>query len=446
MLYFSIQSNLAPVNYLKKYLRQLAMSADVTIYDSFEDKKRSILLQLFSYLFLLLMLGFIIYNSFGSDYLFLAANSLALVIGVVLYYLYRSKQKLNLVTMTFVVVIMTLTTFFIQTGGIEKTGLYFSILIPLPTILLIGRRKGLYLLLVFVIVNILGIILFQERDWFPHYDWIKGGRLTLVFFLIATMAYFNEYVFEVLYSRIQKLSDWLVESQQSYKNLAVNKEHFVSLMTNNLGDHIGSFSALANLLNEEYDNLDDKRKREIISSLADFSQQNYRLLHDLMRWSTALTDIIPFTPKAVKLEKIYRNVIELFNAQIVSKKLSFFLKMRSNSELFGDEDMIGAVLRIFVSNAIKFSRNGGEIRIAAEEAGDYMRITISDNGVGMSPENLMRVNASVSFSTPGTLDEPGTGIGLILAKEFLQQNRGSFHAESKLGEGTQIVFTIPLVD
>lgn len=433
-------------NYLKRYLQQLAMSADVTVYPNFEDKKKSMLLQLFSYLFLLLMAGFIVYNSLAGDRLFLAANSVALLVGGLLYYLYRIKQKLHLVTTTFVAVIMTLTTFFIQTGGIETTGLYFSILIPLPTILLIGRRKGFYSLLVFVIVNILGVVLFSGQDWFPHYDWIKGGRLILVFLLVAMMAYFNEFVFEVLYGRIQKLSDWLVESQQSYKNLAVNKEHFVSLISNNLGDHIGSFSALANLLNDEYDSLDDKRKREIVSSLADFSQQNYRLLHDLMRWSTAQTDVIPFMPKAVKLEKIYRDVTELFNAQIVAKKLSFFLKMKSNSELFGDEDMLGAVLRIFVSNAIKFSRSGGEVRIAAEEAGDYMRITVSDTGVGMSAENLLRVNASISFSTPGTLDEPGTGIGLILAKEFLQQNRGSFRAESKLNQGTQIVFTIPLVD
>lgn len=422
------------------------MSANVTVYASFEDKKKSMLLQLFAYLFLLLILGVIVYNLLVGDYFFLAVNSSALGISAVLYYLYRSKQKLTLATTTFVVMIMALTTFFIQTGGIEQTGLYFSILIPLPTILLIGRRKGIYLLLVFVIVNILGVILFNDKAWFPHYSWIKGGHLILVFFLIAIMAYFNEFVFEVLYSRIQKVSEWLVESQQNYKNLAVNKEHFVSLISNNLGDHIGSFSALANLLNDEYDTFDDKRKREIISSLAAFSTQNYRLLHDLVRWSTALTDVIPVMPKAVKLEKIYRDVIELFTAQIVEKKLSFFLKMRSNSELFGDEDMLGAVLRIFVSNAIKFSRSGGEIRIAAEESGDYMQITVSDNGVGMSPENLMRVNASVSFSTPGTLDEPGTGIGLILAKEFLHQNRGSFHAESKLGKGTQILFTIPLVD
>lgn len=434
------------MKYLKKYLRQLAMSADVSVYPTFEEKKKSILLQLFSYFFLTLMVGFSIYNSVTGDYSFLAANSIALVLGAILYYLYRVKQQLNLVTTVFVVVIMLLTTFFIQTGGIEKTGLYFAVLIPLPTILLIGRRKGLYLLLVFVIVNVLGVVLFVDQDWYPHYDWSKAGRISLVFFLIAIMAYSNEYVFEILYLRIQKLSEWLVESQQSYKNLAVNKEQFVTLITNNLGDHIGSFSALANLLKDEYDNLDEKQKREMISSLANFSQQNYRLLHDLMRWSTAQSETIPFAPKPVKLEKIYRDVIELFNPQIEEKKLSFFLKMRSNSELFADEDMLGAILRIFVSNAIKFSRPGGEVRIAAEESGDYMRITVSDTGVGMSEENLMRVNASVSFSTPGTLDEPGTGIGLILAKEFLQQNRGSFRAESKLGEGTQIIFTVPLID
>ena len=427
-------------------LKRIISGADVSSYSNFEDKKKSILLHLFSYYFLFLMVGFIFYNSFDGDYAFLLANTIALISGLVLYYLFREKKMLNFVAMFFVITIMLLTTFFIQTGGIEKTGLYFAMLIPLPTILLVGRRKGLILLTIFILINILGIIAFKDQPWYPHYDLDEGARLWIVFFLISIMAYSNEYVFEFLYTRIQKLTDSLVQSQQSYKNLAVNKEHFVSLISNNLGDHIGSFAGIANLLNDEYDSLDDKQKRDLIRSLANFSQQNYRLLNDLMKWSTTQNEIITYIPKALKVEKVYRDVIELFNPLIEEKKLSFFLKMKSNSELFADEDMVGAIVRIFVSNAIKFSNKKGEVRISAEETGDFMRITVSDNGVGMSEENLMRVNASVSFSTPGTLDEPGTGIGLILAKEFLQKNRGTFQAESKLGVGTEISFTLPLVD
>lgn len=418
----------------------------MNVYTTFEEKKKSILLQLFAYYFLTLMVGFIIFNLVEGDYDSLIVNSLSLMFAGVLYYLFRVHRHLNLVTTIFVVVIMMLTTFFIQTGGIEKTGLFFCILIPLPAIMLVGRNKGLLMLMAFVVVNVLGVIVFADQEWYPHYDWSAASRLILVFFLIALMAFSNEFVFGVMYNRIQKLSDWLVKSQQAYKNLAVNNEHFVSLISNNLGDHIAGFSGIASLLNEEYDTLSEERKRELIRNLDAFARQNYRLLQDLARWSASHTTAIPYAPKAVKLEKIYREVVELFNAQITEKNLSFFLKMKSNSELYADENMLGAILRNIVSNSIKFAKTGGEIRVSAEEDGDFMRISVADNGVGMSEENLLRVNSSVSFSTPGTLNEPGTGIGLILVKEFLVQNRGSFQATSKLGEGTEVTFTVPLVE
>jgi signal transduction histidine kinase len=75
-----------------------------------------------------------------------------------------------------------------------------------------------------------------------------------------------------------------------------------------------------------------------------------------------------------------------------------------------------------------------------------MVITVSDKGVGMSEEDLMRINASFSFSTPGTWMEPGTGIGLILVKEFLQKHQGDFHVESRKDEGTEVTFTLPLAE
>ncbi|WP_372774166.1 sensor histidine kinase [Mangrovibacterium sp.] len=434
------------MKHLVKYINLIVSAADSNSYPNFEDKKKSILLHVFSYLFFFVLIGFVIYNAIAGDYEFLIANSLAIIIGGILYYLYRERQMLEFVTMFFVATIMLLTTFFVQTGGIDRTGLYFAVLIPLPTILLIGRRKGLVMLMIFVSVNLLGIILFESQDWYPNYNMEKGFRLGIVFFLISVMAYSNEYVFGFLYNKISRLSDSLIKSQQSYKNLAVNKEHFVSIVSNNLSDHIGSFAGIANLLNDEYDTLREDQKRELIRSLANFSEQNYRLMRDLVKWSTNATGTIVYEPRAIKLEKVYRDVISLFNPQIEEKKLSFFLKAKSNSEVFADPDMVGAILRILVSNAIKFSKEGGEVKIYAEEDGDNMRITVSDTGVGMSEENLLRVNSSVAFSTPGTMEEAGTGIGLILAKEFLQKNRGAFLAESKLGVGTKITFTLPLVD
>ncbi len=434
------------VNLLRRLLKRVITSANLSSYSNFEDKKKVILLQVFSYLFLVLMLGFISYNAAVGDYDYLIVNSCSLLFGGVLYYLFKEKQALKFVTMFFVITIMAVTTYFVQTGGVEQTGMYFAILIPLPAILLVGRQKGSILVGAFVALNLLFYLLFSGLDWYPHYSVSSAGRLVLVFFLITAVAYINEFAFEFLYIRIQKLSESLIQSQQDYKNLAANKEQFLSLVSNNLSDHIGSFAAISNLLNDEYDNLTDEQKRELVRNLASFSEQNHRVVNDLMRWSTAQTGVMNYEPQVLKLEKVYRDVVELFSPLIEEKDLSFFLKMKSNSELFADADMAGAILRILVSNAIKFSNPGGEVSISAEEVGDYMQIKVKDNGMGISEENLIRINSSVAFSTPGTNEEPGSGIGLILAKDFLAKNNGTFKAESKRGKGTTITFTLPLVD
>ena len=369
-----------------------------------------------------------------------------LIIGILMYYLYQVKKKLQEVAVVFIISIAAFLAFVTFTGGISGTGIVFSLLLPLPTILLLGRKWGLVTLLSFLLFTFIGFFFFRNESWFPNYSNALISRISIVFLIVSVIGYANEFVFEVLYIRLEKLSESLIVSQQRYKNMAVNKEKFVSLVSHNLGDHIGSFAGIANLLDEEYDELSEQKRRELIRSLANISQQNFRLLHDLMKWSTVQSDVIPFMPKPVKLEKIYRDVIRLFNPLIEDKKLSFFLKMKSNSEIFADADMVSAIMRSLVSNAIKFSHVGGEVKISAEEEGEKMVVTVSDNGVGMSSQDLMWVNASVSFSMPGTLEELGTGIGLILVKEFLQKNHGSFHVESKKGEGTKVVFMLPMVE
>ncbi|WP_423128125.1 sensor histidine kinase [Gaoshiqia sp. Z1-71] len=433
-------------NQLADLFNRLVTSADTNPYSAIEERKKSILLNLFFYFYFLVVGSFLVWNVITSNPVYLFANAAGLFVGIILFYIFRVKKRLVIVSAVFVVTIALFSTFLLQTGGIENSALVFALLIPLPTILILGKRWGLIVLMVFILINLAGFIFFYNTMWFPHYSMHMISRTGIVFVLISVMAYSNEYVFETLYLRLEKLSESLKVSQQRYKNLAVNKERFVSLISNNLGDHIGSFAAIANLLNEEYHELTEEKRLELIRNLANISQQNYKLLYDLVKWSTSQSETIPYVPKPIKLEKIYRDIVALFHPMIEEKKLSFFLKMRSNSEIYADEDMLGAILRSLVSNAIKFSHVGGEVRISAVEEDDMMAVTVADTGVGMSRQSLMRVNAAVSFSTPGTMKEPGTGIGLILVREFLQKNRGYFHVESQKGKGTQVTFRLPLVE
>lgn len=431
---------------MKAVIKKLILSTDNYTYRGIEERKKSILLNLFFNFYFLIVTGFIVFNIFNNNTFALIVDLAGMAVGALLYYLFRTRQMLRQVVWIFVIMIVSFMVFLIVSGGVNNSELIFSLLIPVPVILLLGRRKGLIVLAIFLIMNAAGFMLFKNALWFPDYDLKMVCRIVIVFVLISLMAYANEFVFSVLYQGLEKLSESLKISQQRYKNLAVNKEKFVSLVSHSLGDHIGKFASMAALLHDEYQDMNEQKRRGLIRNLVNISQQNHKLLYDLQKWATVQSDTIPFNPKPVKLEKIYREVIELFNPLIEEKKLSFFLKMKSNSEIYADENMVGAIMRGLVSNAIKFSFQGGEVKISAREDQDKMVISISDKGMGISEEDLMRINASLSFSTEGTLQETGTGIGLILVKEFLQKHQGDFHVESRKGKGTEVTFTLLLAE
>ena len=431
---------------LKYYLKLFIFNADDTSFDRLEEKKKSILLNLFLYLFFLAIGAFLVSNFYRNNYQHAVINGVSLLSGIVAFYLLKKTKSLLYPSAIFIATISIFSTYYFLTGGVSGSGIAFALMLPLPVILILGKIRGMSILIIFLIFNTLAYSVFRNESWCPQYDLALICRLTVVFLFISTMAFANEFVFEILYNRLEKVSESLKASQQRYKNLAVNKEKFLSIISHDLSDHVGSFMAISSLLDEQYTDLTEKEKQKLINNMANVSKHNYKLLNDLLKWSTVQMDNIPYKPKAFNLEKIYREVVELFHPLIEEKKLSIFLKMKSNSEVFADYHMASAILRNLVSNAIKFSHKEGKIRISAIEKGDKMQITVSDKGVGMSEEALMRFNASLSFSEPGTMQEPGTGIGLILTKEFVQKNEGEMFIVSKENEGTHVNFTLPLVE
>ena len=428
------------------YLKMFIFNADDISFERLEEKKKSILLNLFFYLFFIAIGLFLSYNLYRSDYSTAIFNGCSLALGLFTFFLLKRKKKILLPSILFVAIISAISSYFFLTGGSNESGIAFTLMLPLPVILILGKERGIMVLTIIFAANALAYHLLKNEAWSPNYNYSLICRLSIVFLFISAMAFANEFVFEILYSRLEKLSVSLKTSQQKYKNLAVNKEKFMSIVSHDLSDHVGSFMSISSLLNEQYDELSNEEKQKLIKHMASVSKNNFKLLHDLLKWSTVQMDHIPYVPKAFKLKKIYREVIELFNPLIEEKKLSIFLKMKSNSEIFADYHMSSAILRNLVSNAIKFSHPGGEIRISAEENDDKMLIRVIDQGVGMNEEALLRFNSSLSFSNPGTMQEPGTGIGLILTKEFVHKNEGEIFIESTPDRGTEVIFTLPLVD
>ena len=174
------------------------------------------------------------------------------------------------------------------------------------------------------------------------------------------------------------------------------------------------------------------------------SQQAMDLLMNLLEWSCAQTGKIEFNPETIEIVSLIDKVAELLNDTAQQKSITISRKNSFSLPVFADKAMISTILRNLISNAIKFTNPGGAIVISAEQNSDRLLVTVSDNGIGIKKEAIGKLfRIEESSSTIGTQDEKGTGLGLLLCKEFILKHNGKIWVESEWGKGSKFHFTIP---
>lgn len=225
--------------------------------------------------------------------------------------------------------------------------------------------------------------------------------------------------------------------------LNASKDKFFSIIAHDLRNPIAGFLNLTEILSENFSTFSEKESQEFIDVMNQASKQLYNLLENLLQWSRSQTGSVPFEPKYIALKKIIENTIDLLMMNIENKKLKIYIKINDQCTVFADENMITTVLRNLISNAIKFSNPEGTITIRTEPKEKEIEVSVIDNGTGMKQEDkekLFRID--VHHTTPGTSDEKGTGLGLILCKEFVERNGGKIWVESDLNKGAAFKFTL----
>ena len=169
------------------------------------------------------------------------------------------------------------------------------------------------------------------------------------------------------------------------------------------------------------------------------------LLDNLLDWEKSQTGQINFNPEKLILSSIIQNVVETSRSNAIIKNISLNFIPSGDIAVYADQNMLETVLRNLTSNAIKFTNLNGEININAIQNQDFCEITISDNGVGMNQEMCNRLfKLDTNITTIGTANEKGSGLGLILCKEFVEKLDGNIWVESKEGKGSDFKFTLPL--
>jgi signal transduction histidine kinase len=232
---------------------------------------------------------------------------------------------------------------------------------------------------------------------------------------------------------------------QRLLQLNSDKDLFISILAHDLRSPFTALLGLSDLLIENVRIYSIEEIESLLKNIRDASKDTFALLEDLLKWTSTQSGKIPFKPQILSFAVISKNILETLNAAAYAKNITIKCPAPDHISVFADVDMLKTIMRNLVSNAIKFTNNGGSIIIDAEEESGMVIISVSDNGIGIKPEKLSKLfDISQRQTTKGTADESGSGLGLILCKEFVEINGGRIWSESEYGKGSDFKFTLPV--
>ena len=243
------------------------------------------------------------------------------------------------------------------------------------------------------------------------------------------------------YLKIEKYSTTLAEMNES-------KNKFFSIIAHDIKSPFVGFLGLTKMLAEDSEHLSKDEIQAFAKSMQKSANNLFELLENLLDWANSESSINKFQPEKVNVSDIIIKNIELFHETASNKQIVLKNHITKDTTVLADVRMLDVILRNLISNAIKFSRHGGEIIVGTIDtkklSGKYT-IYIKDNGLGISESevhDIFKINKKIS--NLGTDGEKGTGLGLILCKQFIEKNNGEIWVESILNEGTTFYFTLPI--
>lgn len=243
----------------------------------------------------------------------------------------------------------------------------------------------------------------------------------------------------------KKTEKELMESRARLSEANFTKDRFFSIIGHDLKSPFNSIVGFSEILLEKINKKDYNGIEKHAEIIHDSSHRVINLLTNLLEWSRTQTGKIEFKPEYLELEVQINDVVELLNDSAQRKSIFISKRLPHNIPVVADKSMIKTILRNLISNAIKFTNPGGEIIISVEQNSKELIVSVADNGVGIKKEdinNLFRIDCSTS--TFGTNEETGTGLGLLLCKEFIEMHGGKIWAESDGVSGSVFNFSLPL--
>ncbi len=244
---------------------------------------------------------------------------------------------------------------------------------------------------------------------------------------------------------IAKQKEELEKQKKELIELNATKDKFFSIIAHDLRSPISTLVSLCEMLRTDADLLTGKETHEILFDLHNLSENYLKLLDNLLQWASIQTGRMMANPEKFNVVNVIDEVIGFYKILASGKQVNLHSAADGDVNVFADKNMIRTVLRNLVSNALKYTNIDDYVVLGVRLLPDMIEVYVKDNGLGMTAETVEKLfKLDQTFSTVGTANEQGTGLGLILCKEFIEKNNGSIHVESEPGNGSTFRFTLPL--
>ncbi len=367
------------------------------------------------------------------------------VMLLVLYYFMRFKKIFKpFVKPTIGLSFIGVSIIWLSNGGLNGSNILFALVVLILSLVAVSDSTKIYVLLVFLSVTLfVYLIQFFRPDMITSFPTEKERWLDAAISLI----YASVFIFLIIkylhkHYTLERIK--VEESEKKLMQLNADKDQFISILAHDLRSPFNAILGYLDLLKSNVYTYDNKTIENQLTIIQNSAQNTYQLLEDVLFWATAQSGKTSFEPYKLNLSKILPAIIEVHKTNAVVKDINITLKSTDNLFILADLNMLKAIIRNLISNAIKFTKQGGEIEISANKADSGVVIEVKDNGIGMSEEAINKLwDFSNLQTTRGTLGEKGSGLGLNLSKDFVNKHNGRIWVESEIDKGTVFYIFFP---
>ncbi len=241
-----------------------------------------------------------------------------------------------------------------------------------------------------------------------------------------------------------RLESLVEQRSKKLTEIVATNSKFISIIAHDLRSPFHTIMGILELIKESLNNENINEIQQYVEIACDSTLGTLTLLDNLLEWAVSQNNHNSFNPEKVNLHELVAEEIKSINTSAKQKQITLNHSIAPDLKVTADLDMVKTILRNLIGNAIKFTNSGGKIMISAQERKSFVEISVKDSGIGISEEAQRKIFKIDAFqSTAGTNNEKGTGLGLLLCKEFVELHSGNIRVESEPGKGSEFKFTLP---